>query len=168
MEDAGLLRSVNLFVEFDREELAHLRSRMRSSTFNPDDVILEEGNANRALHVLIRGRLRVSRKVDAHDVPLCDLFEGQTFGELSIIEDGVASATISAVTEAEVLSLAMMDLADFLRERPSTAAKFWREIAVDLRRRILQTNDVVRSYFEVNRALVENPKFREAYALCNR
>lgn len=25
-----------------------------------------------------------------------------------------------------------------------------------------------RSHFEVNRALIENPKFREAYAMCNR
>jgi len=37
-----------------------------------------------------------------------------------------------------------------------------------LRRRLLQTNDVVRNYFEVNRALIENPTFREAYAMCNR
>jgi CRP/FNR family cyclic AMP-dependent transcriptional regulator len=168
VEDAGFLKSVPLFVEFDMDELTHLRSRMKASRFTPDDVILEEGNANRALHILVTGRIRVSRKLDNHEVPLCDLFEGQTFGELSIIEDGVASATLRAVTDTDVLSLSMGDLAEFLRERPSAAAKFWREIAIDLRRRILQTNDVVRSYFEVNKALVENPKFREAYALCNR
>lgn len=168
MEDAGFLKSVPLFVEFDHDELTHLRSRMKPSRFTPDDVILAEGNANRALHILVTGRIRVSRKVDEHEVPLCDLFEGQTFGELSIIEDGVASATLCAVTDTEVLSLSMHDLAEFLRERPSAAAKFWRQIALDLRRRILQTNDVVRSYFEVNKALVDNPKFREAYALCNR
>ena len=60
------------------------------------------------------------------------------------------------------------DLAEFLRQNPTAGAKFWREIAIDLRRRLLQTNDVVRSYFEVNRALIENPTFREAYAMCNR
>ena len=168
MEDAGFLKSVPLFVEFDMDELTHLRSKMRASRFTPGDVILAEGNANRALHILVAGRIRVSRQVDNHEVPLCDLYEGQTFGELSIIEDGVASATLRAVTDTDVLSLSMGDLADFLREHPSAAAKFWREIAIDLRRRILQTNDVVRSYFEVNQALVDNPKFREAYALCNR
>ena len=99
---------------------------------------------------------------------LCDLEAGQTFGELSIIEDGVASASLRAVAPAEVLSISMHDLARFLRETPAAGAKFWRAIAVDLRRRLLQTNDVVRSYFEVNRALVENETFREAYAMCNR
>jgi CRP-like cAMP-binding protein len=162
------LKRVTLFVEFEPDELEHLRGLLHVSRFGPGDVILEEGNANRALHIVRRGRIRVSRDVQEREVSLCDLGEGQTFGELSIIEDGVASASLKAVTETEVLSISMADLAEFLRQNPAAAAKFWREIALDLRRRLLQTNDVVRSYFEVNRALIENPTFREAYAMCNR
>ncbi|MFP5246745.1 MAG: cyclic nucleotide-binding domain-containing protein [Thermoanaerobaculia bacterium] len=162
------LKRVPLFVEFEAEELDQLRQSMHPTHFAPCDIILSEGNANRALHIVRSGRIRVSRRVQDREVSLCDLVEGQTFGELSIIEDGVASATLRAVTETEVLSISMTDLAAFLRNKPAAAAKFWREIAIDLRRRLLQTNDVVRSYFEVNRALVENPTFREAYAMCNR
>lgn len=168
MTDDDFLRKVPLFVEFDNAELDHLRRSLQPSHFGPGDVILQEGNANRALHIVHSGRIRVTRTVQDHEVPLCDLMTGQTFGELSIIEDGVASATLRAVTETEVLSVSMNDLADFLRKNPGAAAKFWRESSVDLRRRLLQTNDVVRSYFEVNRALIENPTFREAYAMCNR
>jgi CRP-like cAMP-binding protein len=168
VENDRFLSTVTLFVEFDGEELAHLRQSLHASHFSPGDVILEEGNANRALHIVKDGRIRVTRKVQEREVSLCDLVSGQTFGELSIIEDGVASASLRAVIETEVLSISMNDLAKFLREKPNAAAKFWREIALDLRRRLLQTNDVVRSYFEVNRALVENPTFREAYAMCNR
>lgn len=168
MADNDFLRNVSLFLEFDAEELDHLRGSLHATRFQPGDVILQEGNANRALHIVRSGRIRVSRTVHDHDVSLCDLVGGQTFGELSIIEDGVASASLKAVTETEVLSISMDDLAAFLRARPNAAAKFWREIALDLRRRLIQTNDVVRSYFEVNRALIENPTFREAYAMCNR
>jgi CRP/FNR family cyclic AMP-dependent transcriptional regulator len=168
MADDDFLKSVTLFIEFDGDELESLKRSLHVSRFRPGDVILEEGKANRALHIVRTGRIRVSREVQDREVTLCDLTGGQTFGELSIIEDGVASATLRAVTDTEVLSISMNDLAAFLREKPGAAAKFWREIAVDLRRRLLQTNDVVRSYFEVNRALVENPTFREAYAMCNR
>jgi len=162
------LRTVPLFVEFDSDELEHLRRVLHPTQFGSGDVILQEGNANRALHIVRSGRIRVSRQVQDREVSLCDLVAGQTFGELSIIEDGVASASLKAVGETEVLSISMDDLAEFLRAKPAAAAKFWREIAIDLRRRLLQTNDVVRSYFEVNRALIENPTFREAYAMCNR
>lgn len=168
LEDVHFLQNVTLFIEFEPRELEAIRGSMQSTHFQPGDVILEEGNANRALHVLRSGRVRVSRKVHEREVSLCDLVEGQTFGELSIIEDGVASATLRAVSETEVLSIPMHDLAAFLQRTPAAGAKFWRAIAIELRRRLLQTNDVVRSYFEVNRALIENPTFREAYAMCNR
>lgn len=168
MAEDDFLKSVPLFVEFEAEELDGLRRSLHTSHFAPGDAILEEGNANRALHIVRSGRIRVTRRVHDREVTLCDLGPGQTFGELSIIEDGVASATLVAVTDTDVLSVSMGDLATFLRSQPNAAAKFWREIAVDLRRRLIQTNDVVRSYFEVNRALVENPTFREAYAMCNR
>jgi CRP-like cAMP-binding protein len=168
MEDVNFLRSVTLFTEFEPEELQALRKSMISTRFAPGDAILEEGNANRALHILKSGRIRVTRHVQDKEVSLCDLIEGQTFGELSIIEDGVASASLRAVTDSEIFSMPMQDLATYLRNHPAAASKFWRAIAVDLRRRLLQTNDVVRSYFEINRALIENPTFREAYAMCNR
>ncbi len=168
METADFLKSVGLFAEFETEELQKLSSMMQAATFHPGDIILEEGNANRALHVLRSGRLRVVRQVHGSEVALCDLMAGQTFGELSIIEDCVASASLRAVTEAEVLSAPMNELARFLTEAPVAGAKFWRAISLDLRRRLIQTNDVVARYFEVNRALIENPTFREAYAMCLR
>lgn len=162
------LRCAGLFAEFAPDELQQLRPAVQNTRFGPGDIILGEGKANRALHILKSGRIRVMRRVEDKEVALCDLVAGQTFGELSIIEDGVASATLQAVTDAEVLSIAMHDLARFLQNNPAAAAKFWRAVAVDLRRRLIQTNDVVRNYFEVNRALIENPTFREAYAMCNR
>ena len=166
--DETFLKGVTLFAEFEPSELQALAKTLQSSSYGVGDVILDEGHANRALHILKSGRIRVSRRVDEGEVALCDLDAGQTFGELSIIEDGVASASLRAIAPSEVLSISMHDLARFLRETPAAAATFWRAIAVDLRRRLIQTNDVVRSYFEVNRALVENPTFRQAYAMCNR
>jgi glutaminase len=168
LEDATFLRGVTLFAEFDPQELQALGQVAVSSRYAAGDTVLAEGNANRALHILRSGRIRVTQRVSDRDVSLCDLFGGQTFGELSIIEDGVASASLHCVTESDVVSVPMQELARFLRENPVAAGKFWRAIAIDLRRRLLQTNEVVRSYFEVNRALVENPTFREAYAMCNR
>ena len=165
MLDPDFLKGVSLFIEFDSDELQAIAEVMQSFRFSPGDLILEEGNPNRALHILKSGRLRVSRRVHENEVTLTELQPGQSFGELSIIEDGVASASLRAQTEGEVLSVPMEKLANVLRRYPNAAGKFWRAIAVDLRRRLIETNDVVRNYFEVNRALIENPVFRETYAI---
>lgn len=168
MSDVEFLRSVTLLLEFEDAEREAIRSALKIQRFEAGTIILEEGSSNRALHIIREGKVRISRTVDSREVILSDLVAGQTFGELSILEDGRTTATVTAVIDCQVLSLSMADLARFLDESPGAAAKFWRAIALDLRRRLVQTNDVVRTYFEVNRALVENPTFREAYAMCNR
>ena len=169
VEPVSFLKGVPLFMEFEIEDLHELQKAFRSTHYGAGDVILDEGRPNRALHIVRDGRVTVSRRAaDGEFVPLSDLVEGQTFGELSIIEDGVVSARLHAVSDSDILSISMDDLAAFLRTRPAAEAKFWRQISIDLRRRLLQTNDVVRNYFEANRALVDNPTFRQVYAMCNK
>jgi len=64
------LKNVTLFIEFDADELEHLARSMHRSHFAPGDVILEEGNANRALHIVRSGRIRVTRQVNEREVEL--------------------------------------------------------------------------------------------------
>ena len=49
----SFLKNVPLFVEFDAEELEHLARLLHPSHFAPGDVILQEGNANRALGFIL-------------------------------------------------------------------------------------------------------------------
>ena len=168
MEDIAFLSTVSLLREFDRSELAAIGRQASSRTYETGSVILDEGSPNRSFHIVYDGRVRVSRRVDDKEVNLCDLCTGETFGEMSILGDGVVTATLKAIPRTTVLSLSVDDLAKVLQENPQAAAKFWHAIARDLRDRLIQSNDVVKSYFEVNRALVDNPAFREAYAMCNR
>src|SRR5258708_3950136 len=140
MDDKNFLRNVTLFAEFSPEELSALRRSMIVSRYGPGDTILEEGNANRALHILKSGRIRVSRRVEEREVPLCDLVEGQTFGELSIIEDGVASASLRAVADSEILSIPIQGLATFLSNHPNAPPNFCPPIPLHLPRRPLHPN----------------------------
>lgn len=165
MSDIDFLRHVAVFAEFEPDELKDLAGLLRSATYKAGTIFLEEGAINRGLHIVRSGKVQVARTVDQDEVILGDLIEGQTFGEMSILEDGFTSARLKVTEDSEVLTISINSLAAFLVDHPLAAAKFWRAMAVDLRRRLLHANDLVRKYFEVNRALIENPMFREAYSL---
>lgn len=168
MSEIEFLRTVPQLSELDDVELNVMGEAMTILDYAPGSVILEEGTPNRAIHIVRMGRVRVTRRVDDTEVALCDLAEGQTFGELSILGSGITTATLRAIPKTQIYSLSVTDLDFVLEQSPAAAAKFWQAIARDLGERLVSTNEVVRSYFEVNRALVENPTFREAYAMCNR
>lgn len=168
MSEIDFLRSVAQMSELDDVELTVIEEALTTLHYESNAVIIEEGTPNRAIHIIRKGRVRVSRKLEREEVILCDLSEGQTFGELSILGDGRTTATVRAITATTVCSLSMEELEFVLRQSPAAAAKFWYAIARDLGERLVSTNEIVRSYFEMNRAIVENPTFREAYAMCNR
>lgn len=168
MSEIEFFRTVPQLSELDDVELNVIEEAMTVLDYEPGSIIIEEGTPNRAIHIVRKGRVRVTRQVDQNEVALCDLAEGQTFGELSILGDGVTTATLRAIPRTQIFSLSVSDLQFVLEQSPAAAAKFWQAIAKDLGDRLVSTNEVVRSYFEVNRALVENPTFREAYAMCNR
>lgn len=167
-EIAQFLRTVPQLRLLDEVELTALSEAMSEVEYDEGAVIIEEGAHNHAFHILRSGRLRVCRIVEGREVALCDLSPGQTFGELSILGDQRTTATVRTVSPCRVLSLSMDDLDFVLRQSPVAAAMFWQALARDLRDRLVETNEVVRQYFEVNRALVDNPTFREAYAMCTR
>jgi CRP/FNR family transcriptional regulator, cyclic AMP receptor protein len=168
MSEIDFLKIVPQLSQLDEVELTVIEEALTTLHYEPGAVIIEEGTPNRAIHIVRNGRVRVSRKLEREEVILCDLSEGQTFGELSILGDGKTTATVRAITQTEIRSLSMEDLEFVLRQSPAAAAKFWQAIASDLGNRLVSTNEIVRSYFEMNRAIVENPTFREAYAMCNR
>ena len=71
MSDPQFLKKITHFAEFDGEELQVLGETVKSSRYLPGDSVLEEGSANRALHILKSGRIRVSRKVHDREVLYC-------------------------------------------------------------------------------------------------
>jgi len=94
---------------------------------------------------------------------------GETFGEMSVIDGGgSATATLTAVDDSEVLELPKVDLEKCLTGNSDLSAKFWRAIARELRDRLSRTSDGLRNYVDINRALIDNPNFREFYSLCHR
>lgn len=161
------LRTVRQLTQMDDVELTAIGEAMTVLRYGDGEVVVAEGTENSSIHFVKEGKVRVAREVENKEVALCDLSAGQTFGELSILGDGRTTATLRAVGDVTIVSLSMRDLEFVLEQSPVAAAKFWLAIARDLRDRLVETNEVVRDYFEVNRAIIENPTFREAYAMCN-
>jgi len=76
--------------------------------FDSGDEIIVEGADDRCVYLLESGVARVSERVALDDAKhiqpgLCDLQAGDIFGELSLFEGGVRSASVIAVEPCAVL-----------------------------------------------------------------
>jgi len=134
------LRRVSLFAGLDDDSWRSLRSRLKESARPRGALIFAEGDAGGELHVILSGKVKISRAaVDGRENLLAVLGPGDLFGELSLFNPGARTATATAITDAQLATFSHDDLRPVIIEQPEVAAELLRVLAERLR----QTNDAM-------------------------
>ncbi len=121
---------------------ALLRSKSRRATFKPREIIIAINSRPNALYILVSGTAVVEVMRGS---PVAKLNPGEICGEMAFIENGAASASVVAETEAvfDVLDLAV--LAEIFVNYPHLEARFYKSLAVLLSQRLRATLGQIRN-----------------------
>jgi CRP/FNR family transcriptional regulator, cyclic AMP receptor protein len=140
--DAAVFRRVSLFSELEAAELEAL-SRVASVRLYPAGAtILREDEPGDQFFVLLRGEVKVFvDSPDGREVVLTHLQAGEFFGEMALFEGETRSASVSALSETELVVLARGDFLAVLSRDFSLAKKILATLSARLRR----ANDVIES-----------------------
>jgi CRP/FNR family transcriptional regulator, cyclic AMP receptor protein len=112
----SLVRSP-LFQGILPDELAHLARAMHGRRYRRNEVIFHEGDPGDSLHIVVTGRVKISREsVEGAEAIVALLGAGDTFGELVLLDGAVRSATATAVEPTETLTMRRMDFAKLVDE----------------------------------------------------
>lgn len=95
-----------LFRAFHRSVRRELMSLFRSRTFDHGDVLIVAGKKTKGLYLVLAGKLEVvtASKEEGERV-VGELYPGDMFGEMSMLSDEPAMATVRASEETRVLRL---------------------------------------------------------------
>jgi CRP-like cAMP-binding protein len=126
---ARALRSVPLFSGVGRPELNSVASVARTRDAPAGDVLCREGERGTEFFVIRSGRVRV----DQNKRKLRELGPGDYFGELSLLDRGPRSATVTALTPVELLVISELDFSSLVDEVPSLAHHLLATLAARLR-----------------------------------
>jgi cAMP-dependent protein kinase regulator len=95
-----------LFEGFTREELIEVIRGLKLLTFEPGDVVVTEGEPGESLFVVTSGRVKAFvRRPSGQSAKVRELAEGDFFGEVSILQGGRRTATITCATRCDLLEL---------------------------------------------------------------
>lgn len=124
----------------------------RRQVYAPGASIIEQGQAERSVYLIERGRARVLERVELSDrrhirPGLCDLGPGEVFGELSLFEAAPRSASVVAVERCEVLALESTGLVAHLDRHPEQGYLVLRELFGVLSARLRQADRRLGSLF---------------------
>jgi len=99
------LRGVPLFKDFSDEELGHVAQVTKRVEFTKDHTVASQGELGVGFHQIIEGGADVIQdgKTIGHLKP------GDYFGEISLLDGGTRSATVTTTAPTTTLSIAAWD-----------------------------------------------------------
>jgi CRP-like cAMP-binding protein len=107
--------------------------RAKRAAFNKGDVLIQAGKQNKTVYLLVKGNARVEASSKAF---IAQLQPGEVCGEMAFLENGVASASVSAAEALEVCAIEWSALSDLFELYPHLGSRFYRSLAVNLSRRM--------------------------------
>jgi len=138
MVDTAALQAYSLFGGLTTEQVDLIRPLMGSASFNTGDVIIAEGKPNDSIYFIVEGRVAVSRS----GVHIVDLPEGQTFGEMELLDIMPSVATVSAATPVRVVTISNRAVRAIASNDPKVFGLVIMNLARDLSRRLRHMDEM--------------------------
>lgn len=122
-----------------------------------DQVLIEEGQAQDSLYLLVSGKLEIFTALERR-INLGVVEPGQCVGEVNMFDPKDASASVSGEGFSQVWRINRTQLESFMNDNAVAAAKFLIGIASQLSKRVRQANDTLTSARDAVPMLVDRLK----------
>jgi CRP/FNR family transcriptional regulator, cyclic AMP receptor protein len=114
---------------------------MRTVNFKAGDTIISQGEDGDTAYLISGGSVDVSIGEGAKLKKIGTLEAGDVFGEMSLLEPGPRSATVSAATDTQCVVTNYQEFLASLEENPERAVEFMKTLV----RRLRHMNELVAS-----------------------
>jgi CRP-like cAMP-binding protein len=139
MLDAKGMQKYSLFGGLTEDQIDAILPTMIQEKFNPGDIILIEKTPNDKIFFIVEGRVSVIKG----ETTIIDLAEGNTFGEMEVLDIMPAAATIKAVNAVTVMSISNKAFREIYKSDIKSFSLILMNLARDLSRRLRVTNEMV-------------------------
>ena len=138
--ELDLLRAVAILRELTDEELAAFASLFEIRTVKASERIIEEGTPVTAFYIVCDGVVHARRLAQKRELLLTRLGVGAFFGEISLFDPGVATASIYAMKPTRLAVVDYDRLRNFMSVNPATGYKIVSGMMAEMARRLRQTS----------------------------
>lgn len=152
IQNHDFLKDIKLLQGLDDEERTALAALMEDVQFADGQQIFKEDDVGGIFYVLRAGWIELSiEDEDNKKVVIDRLGPGEVFGELSLLDGGTRTATATALTEVQAVSLKRPEFLDFLRRRPDASL----DLLSALAKRLRQADALLKARVENPNLLIE-------------
>jgi serine/threonine protein phosphatase PrpC len=122
-----VLAKMPLFGRLTERELLRVMQAVEVHAYDPDEIVIREGDRGDELFIVLQGKVKVSRGGEM----LTRLGAGEHFGEMSLIRSVPRSATVTSDGKSELIAIKRTEFFEILRKEHELAVKMlWQFLGV--------------------------------------
>jgi len=140
------LHGVHIFAGLTDEALTLLLQRSEEQTFEPESVIVREGETGNRMFVIATGSVRICKHFGTENqLELATLGTEDFFGEMCILDNFPRAATVQATARTTVVSIPASAFHHLYKQQPAQYSVLLLNIARDLSRRLRHLDEAFAS-----------------------
>lgn len=133
MDTIAVLKQVSIFSGLDAPTLENLASITEVRNYQAGQQIYAEGEADAALFVIVTGRIRIDKQVNAgQQQTLQQIGAGEILGAISFVLGGEHSVSAQALGDAELLMIRRTEFDRLSARNPAVGYKIMLRLAGQL------------------------------------
>jgi CRP/FNR family cyclic AMP-dependent transcriptional regulator len=139
--DFDVFRALPIFSDLSLDELKLVHTLADRVTFEPGQILIEQGQPGRALYVVASGKVKVELISETRiPVVAAVLGAGASIGEMAMVDEAPASARVSAVERVNAFCFPIDRLRTHLITEPAVGFKVMRVLGRILSTRLREAN----------------------------
>lgn len=132
--EVKILNGINLFESLEEDELLALSNHLVRRRFPRNSVIINEGDTTNSLYIILSGKVKVFlNDQNGKEVILNVVNAGEYFGEISLFDDGLRSASIMTMEDSQFAVLEKSSFLSCMASHPELALTIIKGLTTRLR-----------------------------------
>ncbi len=145
---ATLLKQVDIFFDLSPAQLKMIADLCQERRCQPGETIVEENSSGGELYVIAQGEVEIRLNpavISPEDVggtpaTIATLRRGQSFGEITLVDEGLRSASAVSSADTLLLMLPRRPLLALCEANPQLGYQLMRNLAADMALKIRNTD----------------------------
>jgi len=128
------LKRISFFADMGEHDLGQIAEITEEKSYSKGEVIVEERTSAERFFIIYKGKIEITKQFeDGEEFVLAVHSDGDFFGEMALLDEGLRSATARAVAPTTVLEITRLNFETLLYKAPVVAYHIIRELSSRLR-----------------------------------
>ncbi|MFH1810876.1 MAG: cyclic nucleotide-binding domain-containing protein [Pseudomonadota bacterium] len=141
--DPAKLPGIPLFEDLPKNAFIDLLQKLKLRDVVQGEILVRAGERGDTLAIIASGTVRVEKpRPDGSSIPLARLREGEFFGEMALLGDGIRTADVIAESDGELLEIDKRTLTQIAKKFPSVRSVLARFYKAHLLGQLFKTSSL--------------------------